>query len=577
MPPVLLLWFALLPFVSLALPVQAIAADNVRPHELSDPVVRNSLKSYLDRLDPQDAAPGRQEIDGALKRFYRSLDYRAAWTNRLAIARLVEVLGESTEDGLALSDYHYSEIRKFAENPPDSPALKARADLLMTDAVFTLLSHLRLGKVAPRSLDPNWNIAPARSGVNYDRTLMMAVMGSKFPEMISALRSASSEYVFMRKALERYRKIAENGGWEPVPSGAKITRIGQLDARMPLIRQRLIVTGDLVAVASADLKKPGADSASAAAAPASPASSDQGYTLELFDAVKAFQQRHGLLVDGAVGNETIAAMNVPVSKRIEQIRINLERARWRSGIPGGSLVLVNIPAFSVEYHQDNAVRWRSRVIVGKPDLQTPVFGATIQSIIFNPHWVIPSGILVKEAIPAIRKDVRYLSKNQLTVVDSKGKPVDPAQVNWSQYSNGGLPYRLVQDSGDGGSLGRIKFNMPNRFTVYMHDTPTKLLFERSRRAFSHGCVRVERPFELAAILLRDSVRWSQEKIEEAVDSDKTRSVMLPVKVPVYFLYQTAFDEGGKVGFRADVYDRDSELLEALDSSKERRSVEEAAR
>ncbi len=582
MSPIVLLWFALLPVITLALPVQAQAADSTTIR-LPDPTVRLHLKSALDRLEQLDAAsaPGRLGIDRDLQRFYRAMNYRLAWTNRQAIERLVEVIGESSSDGLKRSDYHYDEIRKFADNPPDSPALKARADLLMTDAVFTLLSHMRSGKVDPRSLDPNWNIATSKPGKNYDQMLMTAVMGSRFPEMIAELRPSSPEYLALRKALARYRKIAAEGGWHAVPAGPRIEKVGQLDSRIPQIRERLIVSGDLAAdtaevrndAASAD----SALSASATALPSVSVTSGQTYTEELFDAVKAFQQRHGLSVDGVVGMETLNAMNYPAALRIDQIRLNLERLRWYSGKLGKTRVMVNIPSFSVVYVEENKVRWNSRVIVGKPDLQTPIFGAAIQSVIFNPHWVIPSGILVKESIPAIRKNINYLKKNQLSVVDANGKPVDPRTVNWAQYESGGLPYRLVQASGDDGSLGRIKFNMPNRFTVYMHDTPTKPLFERSRRAYSHGCVRVDRPLELAEYLLRDSVKWNLKKIEAAIDTGKTSTVLLPVKVPVYFLYQTAFADGEKVSFRDDVYKRDSELLDAFNSAKGSRNVEEAAR
>ena len=578
MPLFVLLWFALMPVVSFVLPLQAHAAENGETRELPDQAVRTHLKSYLDRLDRLDASSSsaRLEIDGQLQRFYRALDYRAAWSNRRAIERLVEVIAESVDDGLKPSDYHYDEIRRFAENPPESPALKARADLLMTDALFSLLSHMRSGKVMPRTLDPNWNIPMPKPGLNHDQSLMMAVMGGKFPEMISSLRRSSPGYLPLRKALARHRKIAEDGGWQPVYQGPTIEKVGQVDRRMPLIRQRLILSGDLSADAPLPSIKPlSADSSATGAPPAPPIPPDMVYTQELFDAVMAFQKRHGLSVDGIIGLETLNAMNYPAALRADQIRVNLERERWHSGILGGTYVMVNIPAFTVEYVKDNVVRWNSRVIVGKPETQTPVITAQIQSIIFNPRWVIPSGILTKEAIPAIRKDMGYLSKHRLTVVDGKGKPVDPSRVNW--YGNGGFPYRLVQASGDDGSLGRIKFNMPNRFTVYMHDTPTKPLFERARRAYSHGCVRVDKPFELAEHLFRDSEQWSLKKIEAAINTGKTRMIPLSVRVPVFFLYQTAFADGGKVSFRDDIYNRDKELLEALDSSKDRRSVEEAAR
>jgi murein L,D-transpeptidase YcbB/YkuD len=582
MSPIVLLWFAILPLLTSFFPAEAHAADRAGSNELTpSQLVSDQLKGYLARLGHADTAsfPGRAVIDGQLQRFYRARGYRAAWTNRQAVSRLVEVIEASFDDGLNPSDYHYDEIRKFYEKPPESPELKARADLLMTDAVFTLLAHMRTGKLAPKSLDPNWNIPWYGAAANSDVMLADAVIGSKFPEMIASLRPSSPEYAVLRKGLARYRKIANQGSWGIVYGGPKITKIGEVDFRMPLIRKRLVASGELAADAPVGMKSdiPDSTKADTTAVATAKARAPQVYTPEIFEAIKTFQHRYGLTLDGVIGNETINAMNVPVEERIDQIRANLERLRWYAGNPGGRYIMVNIPSFSVMYVQDHAVRWNSRVIVGKPDLQTPIFRAEMQYLILNPHWVIPSGILVKEAIPAIRKDVKYLSKNQLTVVDNKGKPVDPAQVNWSEYQNGGLPYRLVQASGDDGSLGRIKFMMPNQFTVYMHDTPTKPLFERTRRAYSHGCVRVDRPFELAELVLQDPVKWNLKKIEEAVNTGKTRIVNLPVRVPVYFMYQTAFSDGDAVAFRVDVYNRDKSLLDALDSKKERQVVEEAAR
>ena len=536
------------------------------------------LKSALDRLDrsASSVSPARAVITGQLQRFYESLGYRVAWTNRKTIARLIDVIEQGADDGLTPSDYHLDEIRARYNNPPRSPVMQAHADLLMTDGLFTLMAHMRSGKVLPTSLDPHWNLPLSSPAANSDAMLKSAVMDAKFPEMIASLRPNTPEYKLLRQALARYRKIAAAGGWKAVPSGPKISDIGQIDERMPLIRKRLAITGDLV------------DDGLMSAPPASPdittvvdstAIMNQAlvYTPELFESVKAFQRRHGLEVDGIIGNETVGAMDVPVETWIDQLRINLERYRWYSGNLGPTYVMVNIPAFSVEFVRDGSVRWKSKVVVGKPKRQTPVFKAEIQSVIFNPRWVIPSGILAKESLPAIKKNINYLSKNQLSVVNNAGKLVDPSTVNWPAYQGKGFPYRLVQASGDDGALGRIKFNMPNRFTVYMHDTPSKSLFERSYRAFSHGCVRVQNPNELGVLLFNDPVKWDMNRIEEMIDTGKTRAVRLPAKVPVYFLYQTAFPEDDNIGFRYDVYDRDSRLLKALDSQKEREVVEEAIR
>jgi murein L,D-transpeptidase YcbB/YkuD len=589
MTPILLLWFAALPIMNPDSSAPSVAVGRSQQSISPDPAARKYLQSYLGRLGrlSVSAGPDRASITAAMQRFYRVLGYRSAWTNRQAVARLIAVIEDSAGDGLMPSDYHIDEIRKFYENPPESPALKARADLLMTDAVFTLFSHMRSGKIYPQSIEPDWNIPVSRPGADYDRIMISAIMGSRFSELVNGLRPSSPEYMKLRKGLARYRKIAAEGGWSSVPAGPMIFRIGAVDSRIPAIRERLVASGDLPADApvatAADLPKPPADSTTADSASAKKVIPDptsdpsRVYTAMLFDAVKTFQKRHGLSPDGIIGNETINAMNVPVRERIDQIRLNLERYRWFLNTRGPNYVMVNIPSFTVDFVQNNVNRWHSRVIVGKPDTQTPVFRADIQYLILNPHWVIPPGILAKEAIPGIAKDVSYLKKRQLAVVDNDGKEVDPHTINWSHYLNGGFPYRIVQDSGDEGSLGRIKFMMPNRFMVYMHDTPSKELFDKSRRTFSHGCVRVDRPLELAELLLKDPVKWGIPKIEAAIDTDKTRTVNLPVRVPVYFLYQTAFVDDDQVQFRVDIYDRDARLLKVLNSRPSSWYVDSASR
>jgi murein L,D-transpeptidase YcbB/YkuD len=528
--------------------------------------------------------PDRASIIRHLNRFYEALGYRPAWTNRLAIARLIEVIDDSAKDGLFPSDYHIDEIRGFYANPPESPALRARADLLMTDAVFTLMSHMRSGKVYARALDSDWNIEPAQPGADYDRTLMTAVMGSKFPEIIQSLRPSAPEYHSLRKELVRMNAIAASGGWESVPAGQRIDRVGIVDPRIPAIRRRLTISGDYDHSSIPDDEQD--DARSKDKDPSSSADSlaaksqvlDRLYGPDLFDAVQKFQKRHGLEVDGVIGNETVKAMNVPVAQRIDQIRINLERYRWFLNSRGSNYVTVNIPSYTIDLVQNNVHRWSSRVIVGKPETQTPVFRAEMQYIILNPHWVIPPGIMVKDKIvETILKDHSYLDRKNLAVVDNQGHTVNPSSVDWERYLKGGFPYRLVQASGDEGSLGRIKFMIPNRFTVYLHDTPTKELFERSRRAFSHGCVRVDKPLDLAEFVLQDRTKWSKSRIQDAIDTDKTRTINLPKSIPVYILYLTAFTNGDQLEFRTDVYDRDARLVKVLQLPASSRLVDTATR
>jgi murein L,D-transpeptidase YcbB/YkuD len=283
--------------------------------------------------------------------------------------------------------------------------------------------------------------------------------------------------------------------------------------------------------------------------------------------VKRFQQRHGLTPDGAVGPGTLAALNVPVSARIDQIRVNLERSRWVLHEMVGEFVLVDVAGFSVSYFRNDAPVWTSKVIVGRPYRETPIFRSTITYVVFNPTWTIPPGILVKDKLPILRKDPGYLKRNNIRVIDASGREVNPNSVNWSRYGAGNLPpYQLRQDPGDDNALGLVKIMFPNKYSVYLHDTPTKALFDKDERTFSSGCIRVQKAFELAELVLNDPVQWNQATMAEVVKAKAMKTVNLAKPVPVLLLYWTAQPTpDGQVLFRNDVYGRDPATLAALDS------------
>jgi murein L,D-transpeptidase YcbB/YkuD len=267
--------------------------------------------------------------------------------------------------------------------------------------------------------------------------------------------------------------------------------------------------------------------------------------------------------DGVVGTTTLNAMNIPVERLVEKIRINLERYRWFLGELEPTAIVVNVAGFTLQYVEKGHDQWDTRVIVGKPGRETPLFKADMQYIILNPQWVIPPTILAKDALPALRKSSSYLARKKLKIIDRNGSVVDPGSVNWSQYSAGNFPYRLQQSAGDHGALGRIKFMLPNKYIVYLHDTPSKELFAESIRTFSSGCVRVQNPVDLAALVLQDTLHWSKTKILAAINTGKTRTVFLPKRIPVILLYLTAVADGDELQFHDDVYTRDEKLLKAL--------------
>lgn len=252
--------------------------------------------------------------------------------------------------------------------------------------------------------------------------------------------------------------------------------------------------------------------------------------------------------------------------RIDQIRVNLERARWMLHDVPQTFVVADIAGFEAGYFRAGRLIWRSRVQVGKPYRSTPIFRSNISYLVLNPTWTVPPGIEARDILPAVKRNRGYLAAKNLRVIDQQGRTVDPARIDWSRYSGRNFPYTFRQDPGPDNALGQIKFMFPNPHFVYLHDTPSKDLFERDVRAFSSGCIRVERPLELAELLLNDPDQWSLEKIRSAVDTQKTRTVTLPAPVPVLLYYWTAQGQAdGSVHFKNDVYRRDPAVLKALDS------------
>jgi murein L,D-transpeptidase YcbB/YkuD len=227
--------------------------------------------------------------------------------------------------------------------------------------------------------------------------------------------------------------------------------------------------------------------------------------------------------------------------------------------------MVDIAGFRLFLIRNNELVWQSRVQVGTPYRRTPVFRDDVKYLVFNGTWTIPPGILAKDILPAVKKDPGYLARRRIRVLDRDGKPVDESAVDWSRYSGRGFPYILRQDPGPDNALGRVKFIFPNEHFVYLHDTPSKALFDRADRTFSSGCIRVEKPFELARILLDDEKKWNAEAIEKLVESGETKTVFLREPMPILLMYWTvAVQEDGTIGFKRDVYGRDSAVLTALE-------------
>jgi murein L,D-transpeptidase YcbB/YkuD len=360
---------------------------------------------------------------------------------------------------------------------------------------------------------------------------------------VAPITIPSPYYRRLQVQLQQHRVLAEAGGWPEVPAGPTI-RPGSNDPRLAILASRLVASGDL------------ADNGAAV--------SPSAYDVVMQDAVRRFQARHGLEVDTLVGRATLRALNVSVEQRINQIRVNLERTLSLFDGQGDDFVLVNIAGFSVTVVRDGQTVWTTSVIVGDTENKTPIFGSTLKYVVFNPTWTVPHSIASKEMLPEIKQDPGFFDRGDYQLLDREGNIVEPSSVDWSVVHVGNFRYTLVQQPGCSNALGQIKFVFPNEFSVFMHDTPEKWLFADARRAFSHGCIRVNDPFDLAKVLLgRDG--WTKERIESQIESEETKTVFLSEPLPILLVYWTAeVDDLGVVHFYDDIYERDAAALEALD-------------
>jgi murein L,D-transpeptidase YcbB/YkuD len=492
---------------------------------------------------------GEEGIRGRLilPMFYERRDFEPVWSDPGRFKELRKLIAASADDGLLPEDYHLKAIDKIAGegDRTKDPHSGADLDILCTDALLTLAYHMKFGKVDPERLDSDWNIYEDMAELTEMIDRMEEVFEGGSGSVTRAMDDIRPSYEIYRDlsiALVEYRKIEAEGGWAAVPEGETLKE-GMRVQRVIKLRERLAVTGDLKIEGSVD----------------------DLFDEELARGVENFQRRHGLDVDGVAGKMTIAALNMPVSGKIDRIRVNLERLRWVLQDDSRSFIVVNIAGFELIYGKDEELLWRARVQVGKEYRKTPVFRADMDYIVFNPTWTVPPTILKKDMIPKAAEDPSYLDGKNIRVIDNKGRVIPSRDVDWKKYLKGGFPYTLRQDPGPNNALGRVKFIFPNKHFVFLHDTPSRSLFSRSKRTFSSGCIRLENPLEFAEFLLDDPEDWNIRKIEQLIESAKTKTVHLDQPLPVFLLYWTAFVRfDGTVDFREDIYNRDDPILKDLD-------------
>jgi murein L,D-transpeptidase YcbB/YkuD len=512
--------------------------------------LRSAIQQRLDGKRPQEI---EDEAWEHTKRLYKRFQGTPLWFDKSGVDNdraeaLTNAVLNASDDGLRMDVYPVAELAQTlsvirqAKRPTAEQI--ADADVLLTAAYASIGEDFLTGQVDPRKVSQSWHIEA--NDENVDSALVRTLTKEPLDKAIAAMRPTGEDYAGLQKQLERYRGIVSKGGWKPVPEGKALKR-GDADtpARLAALRARLAAEGiEVPAASSADAANP----APAGGTSATPARRTQsaGATFDagLAAALAHFQALHAIAVDSQLGKETLDALNVPAEYRLGQIAANLERMRWMPRSLGQQYIYVNVPAFHLTAYDKGEPALDMKVIVGQEyeDKSTPVFADSMETVVFRPYWNVTPDIQAKEIEPKLASNPGYLAANDM------------------EYFNDGGQQRIRQRPGPKNSLGLVKFLFPNDFNIYLHDTPNRELFDKDVRAFSHGCIRVEKPAELAQWVLG----WDAARVDAAMhDGKDNQSVKLPHKIPVYITYATTFIRDGELHFGNDLSHRDDELVKAI--------------
>ncbi len=509
-----------------------------------DGAISQQIRTHLEQV--HDASLPSPQLSNlslaeAVNQFYQSRNFAPAWTKPAHIEALLRELDAIREDGLNPDDYHLAELRQkhalLLAGNADTVA-QADFDLLASAAYLHSLTHLFRGKVIPTTLDAQWNFS--LNDIATESALKIVNGAVDSGDITGAYKQARPQHPLYqngRKALAALRDIEARGGW-PSLTTATTLKPGMQDPQVAVLRQRLAGAGYLPA------EKTGSNL----------------YDEELTNAVRVFQRENYLDPDGAIGPSTRNTLNISVADRIDQVRVNLERARWLLHDLADSFVVVDIAGYKVYFVKQGKLIWQANVQVGKPYRSTPVFKSDITYITFNPTWTVPPTIYKNDILPKIRRDRGYLAKNNMRVLTSSGKEIDAGSVDWNNPGN----VVIRADAGPDNPLGQAVIRFPNPYAVYLHDTSHKELFDSSQRAFSSGCIRVERPLELVELLFNDSGKWNRAAIDSKIAEGKTQNFDLAKPIPLLLAYWTmSLLDVQRVAFKPDIYKRDAPLLKAL--------------
>jgi murein L,D-transpeptidase YcbB/YkuD len=532
-------------------------ADNAGGMAASEQDPASVIKSVIEAAQhPYLKWPRFPSYQEEMQTLYSTQEYQPVWVvagkPRKQVREVIDILLAADTRGLNPDDYDARTLERKWRELESGTAHPARELALFDTAVsIALLRHLadlHSGRINPKRVGYKLTIEPKK----YDLAALIrtALEENNIPQLLAAVEPAFPQYRQLQEALQHYRRLAQDATLKPVPAKG-VVKPGQTYAGLPQLRRLLIAFGDL---------------------PPGPADAGGGnlYAGALVDAVKQFQTRHGLAASGILDKPTYQQLNIPLQQRVQQIALAMERLRWLPELGQTPLIIVDIPAFQlwVYEHLDptSGPILKMKVIVGKAlDKQTPVFLENMRYLVFRPYWNIPPDIATKEILPGVRRNPRYLASHHMELVSQfsdNAVPLKTTSANLAKLGTGAVKVR--QRPGPHNALGLVKFIFPNNESVYLHSTPQEQLFHRTRRDFSHGCVRVEQPVALAEFVLRDHSGWNQARITQAMNAAKPSTVQLSRPLPVLIFYTTVLADGeGTVSFYDDIYRYDAQLQRAL--------------
>ncbi|MFV8226790.1 L,D-transpeptidase family protein [Christiangramia aquimixticola] len=510
--------------------------ENHEQPEILELAEADEIEDYLESLE-DSTQTSIYELPGIIK-FYKDRGYEPVWTSLELRNDLYQQIENIEFEGLFYEDYHGEKIHGLLKNTSLKES-NSPLEILLTSAFLRLSNDLGTGKLDPTKIYDIWG-TPTNTVEPFELLNKIAEGQSSPGEILDSIKPDHVVYLGLKKALRQYREagIKENST-TTIPSG-KMIRPGEKDERIELVAHRLSELGYF---------KNNPDSVS------------NRYTKDIQTALESFQLDHGLQVDGLVGNTTIENLNLTTEDRYHQLLVNLERWRWYPRDLGDQYIIINIPNYELHLVKGKDTLRYHKTMVGTEARKTPVFSDKVEYIIYNPTWTIPPTILKNDIIPGTRNDLGYLQRKNIRVYNRNGNQVDPQEVNW--HSSEARSYTFRQPAGPSNPLGLVKIIYPNKYMIYLHDTPSKKLFENNARAQSSGCVRVQDVLDLARDLLSDQKKYDDKKIGEILKSGRTTEIPVTKDVKVHHFYWTAYQKKDTTKFIDDIYDLDKKLWELL--------------